>query len=67
MRDCDVINNLLILKERAENSTNGQIVLESEKASYVFGEAIAAIRRGADAEKNANERIIKIVDLLTRG
>ena len=66
MRVPDIINNLRFLAEKADRSDKGLIVIESEKAKYVFGEAVAALENAADAEKTANEKILKLVGLLVK-
>lgn len=66
MREADIINNLRFLREKADRAEKGLIVIESEKAKYIFGEAIAALERATNHEKIANEKILKLVDLLVK-
>lgn len=66
MHDEDIINNLRFLKEKADRSDKGLIMIESEKAKYIFGEAIAALERATNHEKIAKEKILKLVDLLVK-
>ena len=66
MRDADIISNLRFLCEKADRAEKGLIVIEPEKAKYIFGEAIAALERATNAEKTANEKILKLVDLLVK-
>lgn len=66
MRNVDIINNLRFLREKAVRAEKGMIVIESEKAEYFFGEAINALERAGDSEEKANEKILKLVELLVK-
>lgn len=62
----DIIINLRFLQEMAEREEKGVIEIDSEKAEFIFGEAIDALERAANDEKIANKKIMRLVDLLVK-